>query len=613
MKSPPKPALVLRLGVTGHRPNRLADAALPRLERQVAEVMELLEGVAREVPSAYAGVYSGVPPPRLRVISALAQGADTLVAEAALARGAELVAPLPFPLADYERDFREEAARERLHRLAARASAVCELAGNRAREAEAYEAVGRLVARQCDVLLAIWDGEPAAGRGGTAMIVAYARQLGLPVVWLHAALDRPAALLLPESGPQTGEGRLEALREHLVEMLAPPPAKPRPPVLRRVLGLAEGASGNLLADYFAERNPAFTWGWIFASVRDLAIGRLRWPQLRVADFARATAAEWERDFASAEAALAALHGAAMARLREHYCWANGLAELYGGQHRSAFTVNYLLAALAVLLAALGMVAPHAGRLTTVLELASLLAIVVITLSGKSLRWHERWLTYRNLAERLRTLRFLIPLAEVPRLPPPPRQANANMLRASWIDWLARAITREIGLPSARLDAAYLAAAGRFIATVEVGGQIGYHRANAERMRHVDHRLHLAGVALFVVCIAAVIMHLVLHEAHGSALAEGAAPWLGLFSAALPAFGAAFYGIRSQGEFASLVERSTATHAALGRLREQLDAAARSAEPSRDIALAAAEVADVMMMETADWHHAFGGKPLDLPA
>lgn len=36
------------------------------------------------------------------------------------------------------------------------------------------------------MLLALWDGAPARGPGGTAAIVAYARERGLPVYWARA-------------------------------------------------------------------------------------------------------------------------------------------------------------------------------------------------------------------------------------------------------------------------------------------------------------------------------------------------------------------------------------------------------------------------------------------
>jgi hypothetical protein len=44
--------------------------------------------------------------------------------------------------------------------------------------------VGRIVIEQSDLLIAIWDGEEARGRGGTASVVQDARERQLPVVWM---------------------------------------------------------------------------------------------------------------------------------------------------------------------------------------------------------------------------------------------------------------------------------------------------------------------------------------------------------------------------------------------------------------------------------------------
>jgi hypothetical protein len=43
---------------------------------------------------------------------------------------------------------------------------------------EAYERAGHEVVARCDVLIALWDGAPPRGRGGTAAIVEHARALG---------------------------------------------------------------------------------------------------------------------------------------------------------------------------------------------------------------------------------------------------------------------------------------------------------------------------------------------------------------------------------------------------------------------------------------------------
>jgi hypothetical protein len=43
--------------------------------------------------------------------------------------------------------------------------------------------------KRADLLIAVWDGQPARSWGGTADVVAKARQLGLPVtvIWPNGA------------------------------------------------------------------------------------------------------------------------------------------------------------------------------------------------------------------------------------------------------------------------------------------------------------------------------------------------------------------------------------------------------------------------------------------
>jgi hypothetical protein len=46
----------------------------------------------------------------------------------------------------------------------------------------AFLAAGIRIAEECEVLLAVWDGEGARGSGGTGDIVARARAIGRTVV-----------------------------------------------------------------------------------------------------------------------------------------------------------------------------------------------------------------------------------------------------------------------------------------------------------------------------------------------------------------------------------------------------------------------------------------------
>jgi hypothetical protein len=173
----PRAPITVRISVTGHR--RLAHA--DRLTRSVCCVLARLDAMLRHTPHTYV------------VVSPLAEGADRLVSQAILDWPVQdgLPAPalhvsLPLPEADYAQDFETAASRDQFEALLARASERFVLGPAPTRSA-AYEAAGRHVVRECDLLIAIWDGRPTRGQGSTAEIVAYARRIGRTVFVIDAA------------------------------------------------------------------------------------------------------------------------------------------------------------------------------------------------------------------------------------------------------------------------------------------------------------------------------------------------------------------------------------------------------------------------------------------
>jgi hypothetical protein len=96
-----------------------------------------------------------------------------------------LVVPLPFAAREYVLDFATEASRAEFEELLARADRVVVMPPTGSR-ADGYAAAGRYVVEHCDVLLALWDGRPTQGPGGTAEIVAHAQEQGKAVVWIEA-------------------------------------------------------------------------------------------------------------------------------------------------------------------------------------------------------------------------------------------------------------------------------------------------------------------------------------------------------------------------------------------------------------------------------------------
>jgi len=171
----PQALIPLVIGVSGHRDPLEIDKG--QLARQVAVLFESLHAQYPHTP--------------LRLLTPLAEGADQIVADAFLllpvkTRG-ELIAVLPMPLELYEQDF-EGAALVQFRAALARADRVIEIplaAGadrssiepaGAARDAQ-YQRCGQFVSRHSQLLVALWDGRPAHGRGGTGDIVQY-RQRG---------------------------------------------------------------------------------------------------------------------------------------------------------------------------------------------------------------------------------------------------------------------------------------------------------------------------------------------------------------------------------------------------------------------------------------------------
>jgi hypothetical protein len=159
-----------RIGITGHQGLGRATAAL--VAGALHEKLEQLGGPALGITS-------------------LAEGADQLFAEAVLESGGSIFAVIP--AAGYERSFEDPSALRRYHALRERAGQALELDYREPGE-KAYWAAGQKVVELCDQLFAVWDGQPAGGLGGTADVVAFAREQGktVTVIW-PAGASRDAA------------------------------------------------------------------------------------------------------------------------------------------------------------------------------------------------------------------------------------------------------------------------------------------------------------------------------------------------------------------------------------------------------------------------------------
>lgn len=115
-------------------------------------------------------------------LSSLAIGADQLFASLVLESHNPLKVILPNDR--YEETFSLGPERERYRSLLKQASEIQLLTGAPSKE-ESYLQAGKLIVDQSDRLLAVWDGKPAWGVGGTGDIVAYALASGKQIIHIN--------------------------------------------------------------------------------------------------------------------------------------------------------------------------------------------------------------------------------------------------------------------------------------------------------------------------------------------------------------------------------------------------------------------------------------------
>jgi hypothetical protein len=121
---------------------------------------------------------------KVLAMSSLAAGSDQIFAECALSTGNDLMAVIPCE--QYESTFNSAESLAAYWKLLDSSADRFQLPFPAPSE-EAYWAAGKHVVETTDLLVAVWDGLPAGGLGGTADVVHYAEDLGIEVVRIWPA------------------------------------------------------------------------------------------------------------------------------------------------------------------------------------------------------------------------------------------------------------------------------------------------------------------------------------------------------------------------------------------------------------------------------------------
>ncbi|WP_379922566.1 hypothetical protein [Erythrobacter sp. R86502] len=637
----------LALGITGHRASNpsycthhaaIADA--------LGALFARIEAIADHLPGARGAV---------RLHSLLVDGTDQVAAELALAQGWELAVPMPFgaalncainahpeTLADADALLSGRAAqnplvearaaairavtqRACLFALADRDEAVETLwraviarpedrAAIRSFEALASDNValaGRLMIERTDLVIAVWDGKVSNLPGGTGHTVVTALMMGTPVLLIDPAapsawriLARPEELAQPAPGCAPDVDRLETIIRAAVvvdgwspDMLASEKWRPRSSRafgfyrrIERVFGGGGRVFGSLKTTYEApDAVSAGSGADVIAAARTMPGGD---PQVA-------------RDLAD--------------DVLPMFTWADGIACRLADAYRSGMCVNFVLAAMAVII---GIAFLPAGLAEfkwafALAELILLSGILAVTAAGSRLGWHRRWFAMRRVAEYLRHAPALL-LLGVAR--PTGRWARSGG-GAEWPEHFARHALRDVGLPQVSVTREYLRAGLTDTVLPHVAGQRAYHEEKSLRLKRVHHRLDKAAGACFVLAIVSVTAYLAIKGAGlaglvPKTLAADVSPFFTFCGVAFPTLGANLAGIRYFGDFERFAAISQVAAEKLREIETRI-ALLLSGAPAALTYAATADLVhaldEAVVEEIESWQAVFGAKHIALPA
>ncbi|MES2135758.1 MAG: hypothetical protein V4502_01690 [Pseudomonadota bacterium] len=571
--------------MTGHRAEVLPDRSLPALRERIRDILLLVAEAGNALYERERACFSDERP-HLRFVSPIADGADQIAAEIALELGWELQVIVPFGRQIYRKSLANHGARERFDALLERAACVLELPGDRRRELDAYVMTGRATVAHCDMLIAVWDGLPPRGRGGTGEVVQIAITHGTAVIHIMPDLKAPTRVLWSAFDPTVltvaDDPGVERPFERseidlmLTGLLLPPP---------------DEQEQSFLARFARERLRAIRTRIEYPLLLTAAgVRRIKPGDINNKRCAEAIRDEWERHRRGCAEAFSI--SAPIDLLQDAYSWADRLATHFAQTYRSGHIFNFLLGSVAVCLGLSAFMATHLKFEFAAVEMLITVAIIVNAKLGTKLEWHRRWLDYRQLAERLRPMRSLKLLGIA--APDPPGTAT-NPVPKRWIDWYASGIWRAMGCPSGTIDRPRANALATAIAEHEVAPQVDYHERNAELIQLLDKRLEEIGTILFAATLVVSVATLV-GLGLGLDFVTKYGNWFTLVSAGFPALGTAVFGIRFQGDFGGDALRSLATADTLGQIADEL----RQEVSLTRAADLAEQAARIMLSDLDEW-------------
>ena len=639
------------VGVTGHRE---AHASFPD---DPGDLIDVLRAITDRIETNLAS--TGGADPKGRLLTLLSDGTDHLAAKMAIEREWELTVPLPFGrrlnaainsgssdptilrsiLSGNVPSHPEIAQKIATIEKLAEQSALFELADDDAKiERLLLEAVddpgsqtaqnafatvtalraalaGQILIEQADVLIAVWDGQSTANIGGTGHTALSALERGVPVIWIDPmSPDDWNLLTTPEELFGTSKiKQSDAVAARLDRFVAQASAGFDTKTSSMLGSLKLREKSSLSAHAFRRVEALF-------GERKFArkLGSIRQNYEQPAEVANGSGKSVITAIASFTPENKRFSQKVSSLILQRHIWLDGIASHFSDRHRSGMIINFLLGAAAIIVGVLylPLVDPEQKWMFAAAELALLLAIVLNTSIGRKRELHSRWFETRRAAEYLRHNPILASLG-VARS----KGEWPQTMGTSWPERLARNVSREVSLPEARVDEAYLRRALGALRDHHIDAQRRYHHDKSEFLERVHHGLDHLSERLFAGAIFVVATFLVLTAASqlgwvSAALVTGTAKWFTVLAVALPTLGGALAGMRYFGDFERFAEISAVTQAKLDVVAARIDillATAQGAVTYDKVADIARATDQIVFDEIQSWQSVFSSKILTVPA
>jgi hypothetical protein len=452
-------------------------------------------------------------PTTYSVITALAEGADRLVAEAIMEydRQTTLEVVLPLTLADYKKTFHQpndpkfnellNKARYikpiRRHNLESDFSHESTKGQStdpknlESARKEAYKKAGQHIVNHCDVLFAIWDGKESKGIGGTFEIIEYA-----------LSKKRPVIIISTE-----------------------PPENIR-------LEKGYGLNCSALRDIEKFNNMS-----IPTAVSDTYLKNM-------------SQKLFDHDYAGClnESAKATVNQV----LLPYYVKISYWAKKYQRRYKPSGVLIFSCSALAVSAILAGILYPPFLLAAFLIELICLLSIVAIYVFAPRLR--KNWLEYRFLAERMRAACYFTAVnLEIPPIVIPPHMGSESK-NNDWMILVFNEIWNKTPKMAGICDG-HLDCCANYIRKNWIIDQLDHHIAKRNTLRKFNARFNNFGWIIYLIALIASIIHIIHNIIHVPVLSELLDHALIFLAIALPAVGAAVVGIHKHGEYERLENRS----------------------------------------------------------